>query len=201
MENKWREIRQARYAWRLRRQRHIGSSCDSLNLLALHHARLLSRSGTAAFGAAAFGRSTEGRGTADDAACGRAGASGAAATFLSMRFCRRSVASHARLLARSGAAACCGTAAAPLAARPPAAPAPPAPLSAFFGRTAVLPNPASLAGDDASAARYTPQRTRPSKWSFKGPFKIMFAYLNIDSHKNGATCTRSPRKKSGTLQG
>ena len=42
---------------------------------------------------------------ADDAACGRAGASGAAATFLSMRVCRRSVASHARLLARSGAAA------------------------------------------------------------------------------------------------
>ena len=33
------------------------------------------------------------------------GASGAAATFLSMRVCRRSVASHARLLARSGAAA------------------------------------------------------------------------------------------------
>jgi hypothetical protein len=50
------------------------------------------------------------------------------------------------------------SAAAPLAARPPAAPAPPAPLSAAFGRTAVLPNPASLAGDDASAARYTPQR-------------------------------------------
>ena len=33
------------------------------------------------------------------------GASGAAATFLSMRVCRRSVASHARLLARSDAAA------------------------------------------------------------------------------------------------
>ena len=32
-------------------------------------------------------------------------ASGAAATFLSMRVCRRSVASHARLLARSDAAA------------------------------------------------------------------------------------------------
>ena len=56
---------------------------------------MLPRSGAAAFG----------RGTADDAACGRAGASGAAATFLSMRVCRRSVASHARLLARSGAAA------------------------------------------------------------------------------------------------
>jgi hypothetical protein len=50
-------------------------------------------------------------------------------------------------------------AAVPLAARPPAAPAPPAPLSASFGCTAMLPNPASLAGDDASAARYTPQRT------------------------------------------
>ena len=87
--------RRAARIWRLRRQRHIGSSCDALNLLALHHARLLSHSGAAAFG----------RGTADDAACGRAGASGAAATFLSMRVCRRSVASHARLLARSGAAA------------------------------------------------------------------------------------------------
>jgi hypothetical protein len=53
----------------------IGASCNSLNLLAqaLHHARLLSC-------------------TADDAASGRAGASGAAATFLSMRVCRRSVA-------------------------------------------------------------------------------------------------------------
>jgi hypothetical protein len=56
---------------------------------------------------------------------------------------------HARLLAPSGGAA----------ARPPAAPAPPAPLSAAFGRTAVLPNPASLAGDrdgtSARAVRYT----------------------------------------------
>ena len=59
------------------------------------------------------------------------------------------------------------SAAAPLAARPPAAPAPPAPLSAAFGRTAVLPNPASLAGDDASAARYTPQRTRASNEALK----------------------------------
>ena len=83
MENKWREIRQA-------------PSAPAAHLLALHHARLLSRSGAAA---ADFGR-----GTADDAACGRAGVSGAAATFLSMRVCRRSVAGHARLLARSGAA-------------------------------------------------------------------------------------------------
>jgi hypothetical protein len=37
-----------------------------------------------------------------------------------------------------------------------------APLSAAFRRTTVLPNPASLPGDDASAARYTPQRTRAS---------------------------------------
>ncbi len=37
-------------------------------------------------------------------------------------------------------------AAAPLATRPPAALAPPAPLRAAFGRTAVLLNPASLAG-------------------------------------------------------
>jgi hypothetical protein len=39
--------------------RGIGSSCNSLNLLPLRHARLLSRSGAAVFG----------RGTADDAAC------------------------------------------------------------------------------------------------------------------------------------
>jgi hypothetical protein len=39
-----------------------------------------------------------------------------------------------------------------------------APLSAAFGRTAVLPNPASLAGDDdPAAARYTPKRTRASR--------------------------------------
>ena len=59
------------------------------------------------------------------------------------------------------------SAAAPLAARPPAAPAPPAPLCASFGRTAMLPNPASLAGDDAWAARYTPQRTRASNEALK----------------------------------
>jgi hypothetical protein len=34
--------------------------------------------------------------------------------------------------------------------------APPAPLSAAFGRTSVLPSPASLAGDDASAALLYP---------------------------------------------
>ncbi len=75
--------RRATRAWRLRRQRHIELSCNSLNLLALHHARLLYRSGAAAFG------------TADDAA------SGAAVTFLSIRVGHRSVASHARLLART----------------------------------------------------------------------------------------------------
>ena len=36
-----------------------------------------------------------------------------------------------------------------------------------LGRTAMLPNPASLAGDDASAARYTPQRTRASNEALK----------------------------------
>ncbi len=87
--------RRATRAWRLRCPRHIGFSCNYLNLLALHHARLLSRSGAAPCG----------RGTADDAACGRAGASGAACTFLNMQICHRSVASYARLLARSGAAA------------------------------------------------------------------------------------------------
>ena len=33
--------RRAQRAWRLKRQLHIGSSCDSLELLAPHHARLL----------------------------------------------------------------------------------------------------------------------------------------------------------------
>jgi hypothetical protein len=68
------------------------NSPGALRICSLHITRefLLSRSGAAAFG----------RGTADDAACGRAGASGDAATFLGMRVCRRSVASHARLLAR-----------------------------------------------------------------------------------------------------
>jgi hypothetical protein len=64
-----------------------------------HGLRLLAPSGTPA-PAAAFGRST-----ADDAASGRAGASGASSTFLSMRVCRRSAASRASPLARSGAAA------------------------------------------------------------------------------------------------
>ncbi len=71
----------------------MGSSCDSLELVAPHHARLLARSGAAAFG----------RSAADDAAAGpgRAGASGASSTLLSMRVCCRPVASYARLLARS----------------------------------------------------------------------------------------------------
>jgi hypothetical protein len=69
-------VRRTTRAWRLRRDRHTGSSCNYLELLAPHHERLLAP----AFGAAAFGRST-----ADDAASGRAGASGASPTFLSMR--------------------------------------------------------------------------------------------------------------------
>jgi hypothetical protein len=120
---------------------------------AASHARLLARSGAAAFGRS-FGRST-----ADDAASDRAGASGAPATFLSMRVCRRYAASHARLLARSGAAAFGRSTSGGAASGRTGSPMP---LSAAFGRTAVLPNPASLAGDDASAARYTPQRTRAS---------------------------------------
>ena len=84
--------------------------------------------------------------------------------FLSMRVCRRSVASHARLLARSGAAAFGRSTSGGAAS---GRTAPPAPLCASFGRTAMLPNPASLAGDDASAARYTPQRTRDSNEALK----------------------------------
>jgi hypothetical protein len=37
--------RRAARAWRLRRQWHIGSSCNHLELLVLHHARLLARHG------------------------------------------------------------------------------------------------------------------------------------------------------------
>ena len=83
-------LRGLRWRWRLRRPRHIGSSCDVLELRAPCHARLLACSGAAAFG--------------------RTGASGASQCAL-----RR-----------------------------------------------VLPNPGSLAGDDDSAARYIPQRTRAS---------------------------------------
>ena len=150
MEDKWREIlRSAPGAFGA-----IGTSdhqvlmaCNSLELLALHHARLLSRSGAAAFG----------RGTADDAASGRAGASGAAATFLSMRVCRRSVASHARLLARStsGGAASGRTGASGATQR-------------VLRTHCDVAESASLAGDDASAARYTPQRTRGSNDALKG---------------------------------
>jgi len=43
-------LRGLRPLWRLRRQRHIGSSCDVLELRAPSHARLLARSGAAAFG-------------------------------------------------------------------------------------------------------------------------------------------------------
>ena len=97
MENKWREIRQTRYA---RLAPSAPASCNYPELLAPHHRRLLARS------------------TSGGAASGRTGARGL----------RR------------------------LSARPKPA----------FDRTAVLPNPASLAGDDASAARYTPQRTPAS---------------------------------------
>jgi hypothetical protein len=43
-------LRGLRPRWRLRRPRHIGSSCDVLELRAPIHARLLARSGAAAFG-------------------------------------------------------------------------------------------------------------------------------------------------------
>ena len=43
-------VRGLRPLWRLRRQRHIGSSCDVLVLPAPCYARLLARSGAAAFG-------------------------------------------------------------------------------------------------------------------------------------------------------
>jgi hypothetical protein len=130
-------------AWR--RPRHIRSSleCDSLKRLAPHHARLL-----------------------------RVSRSGAADTPLSMRVCRRSVAlaSHARLLARSGAAASgrsTVTSGGAASGRTGASGATQRALRPHCGAADSVPNPASLAGDDASAARYSPQRTRASKWSFK----------------------------------
>jgi hypothetical protein len=96
---------------------------------------------------------------ADDAAsesAGRAGASGASCTFLSMRVCRRSVATQARLLARSGAA----TGASGTSQRG---------LRPHCGAADSVPNPASLAGDDAAPARYTPQRMRASNEASKWP--------------------------------
>ncbi len=49
-------LRGLRPLWRLRRPRHIGSSCDALELRVPCYARLLARSGAAAFGrAGAFG--------------------------------------------------------------------------------------------------------------------------------------------------
>ena len=79
--NKWREIRQAHYA----RLAPPTPSADRILMQLSRAARSTSRT------------------SADDAASGRAGASGASSTFLSMRVCRRSAASHARLLACSGA--------------------------------------------------------------------------------------------------
>jgi hypothetical protein len=80
------------------------SSCDYLELLAPHHARLVRSCTTRVCWLPAVLRPEVGRRAADDAASDRASASGAAATFLSMRVCRRSAASHARLLALCGAA-------------------------------------------------------------------------------------------------
>jgi hypothetical protein len=87
---------------------------------------------------------------------------------------------------------CCGLRppAAPLAARPPATPAPPAPLSAALGRHAALPNPASLAGEDASAARYTPQRTRASN----DPLSAFKMILKASIHPSFKKTPSLPKK-------
>jgi hypothetical protein len=79
--------RRATEAWRLRRQRHIGSSCDSPELLAPHYARLPAPGPS---GAAAFGRSIAASDDSDAASASEeappgslsAGASGASAAFL-----------------------------------------------------------------------------------------------------------------------
>jgi hypothetical protein len=93
MESKWRETYQARYA-------RLAPSAPLAHRTIMRSPRAARRS-TSRTSALSQHRS------ADDAACGRAGASGAAAAFLSMRVCRRSAASHARLFApsRGGAAA------------------------------------------------------------------------------------------------
>ena len=102
MENKWREIRQARCA-------RLAPKAPAAHRILMRFSKCARSTSRASAllqrcrglrGAAAFGR-----GTADAAASGRAGASGASSTFLSMQVCCRSGASHARLLARSGAAA------------------------------------------------------------------------------------------------
>ena len=82
-----------------------------------------------------------------------------------MRVCRRSAVSHARLLAPSGAAAFGRTGAS-------GAPQPEGRAAAAAATAAAVlpprPNPASLAGDDDSAAvRYNPQRTRGLHVVFK----------------------------------
>ena len=93
METKFR--RRAARTWRLRRQRHIGSSCDSLELPAPCHARLR-------IGAAAFGRTAAAAATGS-AAFGRAGAlapSAPAGTLIAMQLSRAGQSNLARLLAR-----------------------------------------------------------------------------------------------------
>jgi hypothetical protein len=77
-------LRGLRPRWRLRRPRHFGSSCDAPKLRAPSHARLLARSGAAAFGRTATASAAEGR----------------AGTCIGMRLSRAGQSNLARLLAR-----------------------------------------------------------------------------------------------------
>jgi hypothetical protein len=124
-------------------------------------------------GAAAFGR-----GTADDAACGRAGASGASATFLSMKVCRRS--ERCKLCAPASSQRCCGL-------RPHRRPA------SAAGRHSARPSaalrccrirlhwPAAAGGDAASAARFFSVFTSMRSGSFSQLLSIGQSQKATDS--------------------
>ena len=84
-------LRGLRPLWRLRRPRHIGSSCDALELRARSHARLLARSGAAAFGRSGHWQRGLRRPLAPSAPAG---------TCIGMRLSRAGQSNLARLLAR-----------------------------------------------------------------------------------------------------
>ena len=87
-------LRGLRPRWRLRRPRHIGSSCDVLELRAPCHARLLARSGAAAFGRSGQRRPLAARPSAALAPSAPAG------TCIGMQLSRAGQSNLARLLAR-----------------------------------------------------------------------------------------------------
>ncbi len=145
------EINGEKFARRLRRQRHIGSlaSCDSLTgkLLALHYARLLVRSGAAAEVATRPPAAPAPQAPLPLFSACDSESVAVTATVLrqAMRVCSLAAVLTGRL--PFGRSTCGGASGASQRGLRPHC------------------NPASFAGDDASAARYTPhwQRTRASR--------------------------------------